>query len=105
MQEWLTQYKQDRVSERLGVEIFLICLGPKKQEMIANMILEVLGPKRIICCGGAVDFLVGKERRAPRWARQCGLEWVFRIAQNPKRIPRLKNTILGLFYYVLAVKS
>jgi len=39
--------------------------------------------------GGTLDILAGKLRRAPRWMRQMGMEWLFRTLQEPQRITRI----------------
>jgi N-acetylglucosaminyldiphosphoundecaprenol N-acetyl-beta-D-mannosaminyltransferase len=45
--------------------------------------------------GGSFDFLTGKVRRAPVFMRTIGLEWLWRLAQQPRRLPRiLRATIL-----------
>jgi len=45
--------------------------------------------------GGSFDFLTGKVRRAPVFMRRIGLEWLWRVVQQPKRLPRiLRATIL-----------
>jgi N-acetylglucosaminyldiphosphoundecaprenol N-acetyl-beta-D-mannosaminyltransferase len=36
--------------------------------------------------GGSFDVLAGKVRRAPRWLQRVGLEWLFRMAQEPRRL-------------------
>jgi len=36
--------------------------------------------------GAAFDFISGNKRRAPRWMRNCGLEWVFRMMMEPRRL-------------------
>jgi N-acetylglucosaminyldiphosphoundecaprenol N-acetyl-beta-D-mannosaminyltransferase len=38
--------------------------------------------------GGSFDVLAGRRRRAPRWAQRSGLEWAFRLAQEPRRLLR-----------------
>jgi len=40
----------------------------------------------MLAVGAAFDFLAGNERRAPRWMRRCGLEWLFRLACEPRRL-------------------
>ena len=37
-------------------------------------------------CGGLFDFLAGKNSRAPRWMQKAGLEWAFRIYEEPQRL-------------------
>jgi N-acetylglucosaminyldiphosphoundecaprenol N-acetyl-beta-D-mannosaminyltransferase len=38
--------------------------------------------------GAAFDFLAGRKRQAPRWMQGAGLEWVYRLAQEPRRLWR-----------------
>jgi len=38
--------------------------------------------------GGSFEVLAGRRRRAPRWAQRSGLEWAFRLAQEPRRLLR-----------------
>jgi exopolysaccharide biosynthesis WecB/TagA/CpsF family protein len=64
-----------------------IAIGSPQQEVIANE----LGKRGVargltLCVGAAVNFLTGKERRAPRWMQRAGIEWAFRLFQNPVRM-------------------
>jgi N-acetylglucosaminyldiphosphoundecaprenol N-acetyl-beta-D-mannosaminyltransferase len=38
--------------------------------------------------GGSIDIVAGVTRRAPRWMQAAGLEWLFRLAQEPRRLGR-----------------
>jgi N-acetylglucosaminyldiphosphoundecaprenol N-acetyl-beta-D-mannosaminyltransferase len=49
--------------------------------------------------GGAFDFIAGVVPRAPLWMQRMGLEWLFRLARQPRRIVRM----LRLPRFVLAV--
>jgi len=40
----------------------------------------------LVTCGGCYDFIAGAVRRAPRWMQAAGLEWLFRLIQEPKRL-------------------
>lgn len=44
--------------------------------------------------GGSFDFLTGKLRRAPLWMRKIGLEWLFRLIQQPRRFRRIFNAVI-----------
>jgi len=64
-----------------------ICVGSPQQEMIAKAALERgdcvgLG----LCVGASLEFLTGKIKRAPIWMQQARLEWLFRLASEPKRL-------------------
>jgi exopolysaccharide biosynthesis WecB/TagA/CpsF family protein len=72
--------------------LVLIGLGVPKQELLADQLRPyVRGP--ILCCGAAIPVLGGSIRRAPRVVRTLGVEWVFRIFQEPVRMaPRYVQT-------------
>lgn len=67
----------------------LIAVGSPQQELLARQ-LALRGRARglALCVGASIDFITGKERRAPRWMRMAGLEWLFRVIQNPSRLAR-----------------
>jgi len=64
-----------------------ICVGSPQQEMVAKAALERgdcvgLG----LCVGASLEFLTGRIKRAPKWMQQYRLEWLFRLASEPKRL-------------------
>ena len=42
----------------------------------------------VLGVGGAFDIAAGRTRRAPRWMARAGLEWTYRLAQEPRRLAR-----------------
>ncbi|MDR7376903.1 exopolysaccharide biosynthesis WecB/TagA/CpsF family protein [Rhodoferax ferrireducens] len=67
--------------------LIILGMGMPKQEQVAAQLRQQLGFACLIVCGGAIiDFLGGKVARAPQWMRQCGLEWIYRLALEPKRL-------------------
>lgn len=68
--------------------IFL-AVGSPQQELIAQAVAERGKATGIgLCIGAAVEFLVHPERRAPKWISRWGLEWLYRLAREPKRLWR-----------------
>jgi len=67
----------------------LLAVGSPQQEILAQR-LRARGAARglALCVGASIDFLTGRERRAPRWMQRCGLEWSYRLAQNPARLAK-----------------
>jgi exopolysaccharide biosynthesis WecB/TagA/CpsF family protein len=65
----------------------LLAVGAPRQEMLAQR-LKARGIARglALCVGASIDFITGAERRAPAWMQHAGLEWLFRLAQNPARM-------------------
>lgn len=64
-----------------------LAVGSPQQEMIAYA-LQKRGRARglALCVGASIDFLTGKEQRAPRWMQQASIEWLFRLLQNPRKM-------------------
>lgn len=66
--------------------IFL-CVGSPQQEMIAEACLDRGDCTGIgLCVGASLDFLGGKSERAPQWMQKTRLEWLHRLAQEPRRM-------------------
>jgi exopolysaccharide biosynthesis WecB/TagA/CpsF family protein len=66
-----------------------ICVGAPQQEMIAYAIAQRGDATGVgLCCGAALDFLSGVRVRAPKWVRGLGLEWLHRLAREPRRLWR-----------------
>ncbi len=81
----------DSVAERLRAaqpHLVLVALGSPKQELWIRRMEERIRPAVAIAVGGAIDFLAGRVRRAPPWISRCGLEWLFRLSQEPHRLAR-----------------
>jgi hypothetical protein len=53
-----------------------------------------------LCIGAAVNYLTGIERRAPQWMQRAGLEWLFRLLQNPRRLAK-RYLVRGPFIFLL----
>ena len=64
-----------------------ICVGSPQQEMVAKAALENGTTKGLgLCVGASLDFLAGKAKRAPAWMQKARLEWLYRLASEPKRM-------------------
>ena len=65
----------------------LLAVGTPRQEMLAQALLA-RGVARglALCVGASVNYLTGKERRAPVWIRRIGFEWLFRLIRQPTRL-------------------
>lgn len=67
--------------------LIVLGMGMPKQEQVAVMLRDQLDFPCLIVCGGAIiDFLGGRVSRAPLWIRKLGLEWVYRLLLEPKRL-------------------
>jgi N-acetylglucosaminyldiphosphoundecaprenol N-acetyl-beta-D-mannosaminyltransferase len=59
---------------------------PKQERFMAQYISLLPEAKIFIGVGAAFDFFSGRVRQAPRWMMRLGLEWLFRLTQEPKRL-------------------
>ena len=79
---------EERVAEIQKSKPDILFLGmptPKKENFIREY-SEILDAPVIIGVGGSFDVLAGKVKRAPQWMQQVGLEWFYRMAQEPRRL-------------------
>jgi exopolysaccharide biosynthesis WecB/TagA/CpsF family protein len=76
----------ERIRES-GARVVFVGLGCPLQEMWAAKHRERLGVPTL-CVGAAFDFHAGLRRRAPPAMQRLGLEWLFRLAQDPRRLLR-----------------
>lgn len=66
-----------------------IAVGAPQSEKIAHAILQDARATGIaLCIGASLEFLTGMKRRAPRWMSRAGIEWVHRLATDPRRLWR-----------------
>jgi N-acetylglucosaminyldiphosphoundecaprenol N-acetyl-beta-D-mannosaminyltransferase len=73
--------------EASGARILFVGLGCPKQERWMTAHREAL-PCVLLGVGAAFDFLAGAKRQAPGWLQRAGLEWLFRLAMEPRRLWR-----------------
>jgi N-acetylglucosaminyldiphosphoundecaprenol N-acetyl-beta-D-mannosaminyltransferase len=67
-------------------DVLLVALGHPKQEWWSARWAGEVGAGVTIGVGATLDFLAGRRRRAPRWMQCLGLEWLHRVAQEPRRL-------------------
>jgi exopolysaccharide biosynthesis WecB/TagA/CpsF family protein len=73
---------------RTNARFTFIALGSPLQEILAYAIALQPGSTGVgLCIGAALEYCAG-EPRAPGWMRRCGLEWLHRLARDPRRLAR-----------------
>ena len=71
-----------------GARLCLLALGAPKQELFAARAHGALPQMGFVSIGAGLDFIAGHQKRAPAWMRALALEWVWRMASNPRRLAR-----------------
>jgi N-acetylglucosaminyldiphosphoundecaprenol N-acetyl-beta-D-mannosaminyltransferase len=67
-------------------DIVYVGLGFPKQERVIAHVAPSLPSAWFVGCGAAIPFAAGALQRAPRWMQEAGLEWLFRMAREPRRL-------------------
>ena len=78
----------EKLLDPAGSGIVLCGLGFPKQERLAEHLLATHPRYWFLGCGAAIDMVAGRAARAPRTLQRLGLEWVYRLAQEPQRLSR-----------------
>lgn len=83
-------------------DLILVAFGhPKQERWIARYLSEFPKVKVIVGVGGAFDYWAGRVRRAPKVMQRVGLEWLWRLMVEPKRIGRILKA--AVVFPVLAI--
>ena len=76
-------------------EILFVAYGAPAQELwIARNLKKLKTVKLAIGIGGAFDFVSGERKRAPKLMQKAGIEWLYRLLKEPKRIKRIYNATI-----------
>ena len=82
-------------------DLLFVALATPFQDGWIHKNIDSLGAKVVMGVGGSFDVLSGRLRRAPPWMRAIGLEWFFRLLQEPRRASRL----LQLPLFILKIST
>lgn len=86
-------------------DILLVGFGPIIQEKWIKDNWENLPVLLAVGLGGTFDYLAGAKSAPPRWIRQIGLEWLYRLFTQPSRAGRIKNATFGLVKTLINYKA
>ena len=91
-----------RQIRRSKADLLFVALGSPRQEEWISRHIESTGARFALGVGGSFDHLSGLQKRAPAWMQRAGLEWLHRVAREPRRLWRrylIGNTV---FIYLVA---
>ena len=86
-----TADSSEQTLERLRAaspDLVLVAFGAPKQELWIDRFSDRIGPAVAMGVGGSLDFIAGQVKRAPAWMSRAGLEWLYRLLQEPRRMWR-----------------
>jgi len=96
-----TEAELDELARRvqdLDVDVVWVGLGTPKQDHFVSDFAKRSG-RTCVAVGAAYDFLSGAKKQAPHWMQQRGLEWLFRLVSEPRRLWRRYLVGNTLFVY------
>jgi N-acetylglucosaminyldiphosphoundecaprenol N-acetyl-beta-D-mannosaminyltransferase len=73
--------------ETAGAEVIWVGLGTPKQDVVAARLAEKSG-LTFVAIGAAFDFIAGEKKQAPKFMQEHGIEWLFRLVSEPRRLWR-----------------
>lgn len=99
----LTVMEEEEVIQQINDSrahlVFVILGCPRQEKWMAAMKGRIHAT--MIGVGGALPVLIGQQKRAPRWMQKGGLEWLFRLAQEPGRLFKRYAITNSYFIYLL----
>jgi len=91
----------NQISESGANILFVAISSPKKENFLYNNKKLLKNVNFIMGVGGSFDVVAGKVKRAPVWMQKSGLEWFYRLAQEPKRM--WKRYLIGNAQFIYLV--
>lgn len=99
----LTALEEKKVAEKINASgaalVFAILGCPKQEKWMASMKGRVNAV--MVGVGGALPVMIGEQKRAPLWMQKAGLEWFFRMMQEPGRLFKRYAITNSIFVYLL----
>jgi len=102
---YFLEQEEQRIAQEIadsGANILFVAItSPKKENFLFKNKQILQRVNFIMGVGGSFDVIAGKVKRAPKWMQKSGLEWFYRILQEPKRMWRRYLVTNSLFFYYL----
>ncbi len=99
----LTSAEEDEICNKINASnpnlVFVVLGCPKQEKWMASMKGKINAV--MIGIGGALPVFVGMQKRAPKWMQDYGLEWLFRLIQEPNRLWKRYLVTNSLFIYLI----
>ena len=100
-------YQEDDVQlvqrlEETRPDLLMVCLGAPRQELWMHQHAGMKSVGLMIGLGGCLDLIAGHVKRAPLLWQKWGLEWLYRLIQEPRRIGRMIKLPQILFLALIA---
>jgi N-acetylglucosaminyldiphosphoundecaprenol N-acetyl-beta-D-mannosaminyltransferase len=86
--------------------LVFLAIGMPQQEILARRIADRPEARGVgLCIGASIDFLTGKQHRAPLWVQKAGFEWLHRLLSNPRRLAWRYFVECPRIFYLICMKG
>ena len=89
--------------KNIDADIVWVSLGFPKQEMFIDQVNRAMDiNSNFVGIGGVFEWVAGTKKKAPEWLADIGLEWLFRLVQDPKRLYKrylIDNTLFMVYFF------
>jgi N-acetylglucosaminyldiphosphoundecaprenol N-acetyl-beta-D-mannosaminyltransferase len=90
-----------QIKENKPNMIFVALSYPRQEIFLEVLTKEVAGQYLAFGLGGTLDFISGRQKRAPKWMQKIGIEWLYRLIREPSRIGRMYKAVIQFPLLVL----
>lgn len=90
--------------KKSGADMLLVAYPRLVQEQWIAEHLPATGAKFGIGLGGSFDYIAGEKKAPPRWVRNAGLEWLYRLFTQPRRVLRIYRGVVALIVKLVKFK-
>jgi N-acetylglucosaminyldiphosphoundecaprenol N-acetyl-beta-D-mannosaminyltransferase len=80
-----------QINKELPDVVFAVLGAPEQEMILVDLQNRGVSAQLGLAVGGSFDFITGQQKRAPKWWRDLGIEWFYRLIQQPHRIGRIKD--------------
>jgi len=84
-----------------GAHVLFVAISSPRKELFLNKYKHIIKTPFIMGVGGSFDVVAGKVSRAPNWMQAYGLEWLYRLIQEPKRMWKRYFYTNSVFIYLI----
>jgi N-acetylglucosaminyldiphosphoundecaprenol N-acetyl-beta-D-mannosaminyltransferase len=85
--------------------LVFLAVGMPQQEILAYRIADHPQSRGVgLCIGASIDFLTGKQRRAPVWVQKASLEWLHRLLSDPRRLAKRYLIECPRIFYLICLE-
>ena len=98
---WDDEEAMVEIIKASGAKLLFVAITSPKKENFINRWQDQLGVDFVMGVGGTFDVVAGKVKRAPVWMQNNGLEWLYRVIQEPRRMWKRYLVTNSVFLWLL----